>query len=359
MFDMIKIGRKISDMRKEKDMTQMELAEKLNISYQAVSNWERGNSMPDISKLPELAKLFSITIDDLLDESSPMINHIIDNTVDEYCQNDKVNVSELAEIAPIMKPSQINTTLEKIENISIDDLTDLIPFLDDDTIDEFSKNAKNPNELVKVADYVSENILDELIIKFVNQGEDINCLLSFVGENTLNYITNYYFDNQMFSKLKPLYPFLSDTTLDNLAQKSLEIQDETLLKNLVPFLSKRTLDGITINLVKEDRNINYLLPFVGENTLNYITNYYFDNQMFSKLKPLYPFLSDTTLDNLAQKSLEIQDDSLLKSISPFLDDDSLEKIIKALIKNGNMNLIKHLAPFLDSTIFAKILKDTL
>ena len=39
-------------------MTQMELADRMGISFQVVSNWERGNSMPDISKLPELAEIF-------------------------------------------------------------------------------------------------------------------------------------------------------------------------------------------------------------------------------------------------------------------------------------------------------------
>ena len=52
MFDMQKIGKKISELRKRKNITQMELADQMGISFQAVSNWERGNSMPDISKLP-------------------------------------------------------------------------------------------------------------------------------------------------------------------------------------------------------------------------------------------------------------------------------------------------------------------
>ena len=39
MFDMQKIGRKIAELRKQKSMTQMELADRMNISYQAVSNW--------------------------------------------------------------------------------------------------------------------------------------------------------------------------------------------------------------------------------------------------------------------------------------------------------------------------------
>ena len=47
-FNMAQIGRRISGLRKDQNMTQMELADKLGISFQAVSNWERGNSMPDI-----------------------------------------------------------------------------------------------------------------------------------------------------------------------------------------------------------------------------------------------------------------------------------------------------------------------
>lgn len=69
MFDTKEIGRKISEFRKVSNMTQMELADRLNISFQAVSNWERGNSMPDISKLPELAELFGISIDELLEKN--------------------------------------------------------------------------------------------------------------------------------------------------------------------------------------------------------------------------------------------------------------------------------------------------
>lgn len=43
MFNMQKIGNQISSLRKKQNMTQMELADRLGISYQAVSNWERGD----------------------------------------------------------------------------------------------------------------------------------------------------------------------------------------------------------------------------------------------------------------------------------------------------------------------------
>ena len=44
MFDMKQVGKQIADLRKENNMTQMELADKMGVSFQAVSNWERGIS---------------------------------------------------------------------------------------------------------------------------------------------------------------------------------------------------------------------------------------------------------------------------------------------------------------------------
>ena len=43
MFDMAAVGRKISELRKKNNMTQLELADKMGVSFQAVSNWERGD----------------------------------------------------------------------------------------------------------------------------------------------------------------------------------------------------------------------------------------------------------------------------------------------------------------------------
>lgn len=77
MFEMDKIGKKIAEARKKQNITQMELADKLNISFQAVSNWERGVSMPDISKLSELSEILHITIDELIGKESPLIESII------------------------------------------------------------------------------------------------------------------------------------------------------------------------------------------------------------------------------------------------------------------------------------------
>lgn len=65
-MDQIKIGRFIAECRKRRQLTQMQLAEKLNITDRAVSKWERGKAMPDASIMLELCRILHITVNDLL-----------------------------------------------------------------------------------------------------------------------------------------------------------------------------------------------------------------------------------------------------------------------------------------------------
>ena len=60
------LGSRIAYLRKQKAMTQEELAEKMGVSSQAVSKWENDISSPDIQSLPKLARVLDITVDELL-----------------------------------------------------------------------------------------------------------------------------------------------------------------------------------------------------------------------------------------------------------------------------------------------------
>ena len=66
MLDSVKTGRKITDLRKSRGLTQEELAGRLNISPQAVSKWENGRAMPELSLLVELAEALGSTIDAII-----------------------------------------------------------------------------------------------------------------------------------------------------------------------------------------------------------------------------------------------------------------------------------------------------
>ena len=65
-MDMIKTGKFIAQCRKEKNLTQAQLAEKFGITDRAVSKWETGNSLPDASIMLELCELLSINVNELL-----------------------------------------------------------------------------------------------------------------------------------------------------------------------------------------------------------------------------------------------------------------------------------------------------
>ena len=65
-MDQVKIGKFIADCRKKTNLTQMQLAEKLNITDRAISKWETGKSLPDSSIMLELCDILGISVNDLL-----------------------------------------------------------------------------------------------------------------------------------------------------------------------------------------------------------------------------------------------------------------------------------------------------
>ncbi len=64
---MIQMGEKIRELRKTKNVSQEVLAQYLGVSFQAVSKWENGTTMPDVTLIPALASFFSVSTDELFD----------------------------------------------------------------------------------------------------------------------------------------------------------------------------------------------------------------------------------------------------------------------------------------------------
>ena len=87
-----KIGKFIAECRKEKNLTQSELAEKLNISNKAISKWETGKGMPDSSIMLELCKCLDINVNELLSGE-----HIVENEYKEKVDENIVNIAKDSE----------------------------------------------------------------------------------------------------------------------------------------------------------------------------------------------------------------------------------------------------------------------
>lgn len=82
-MNQIKIGEFLKELRKEKGLTQEQLAEQFNISRRSVSRWETGNNMPDLDTLIEMADFYEIDLRELLDgeRKSEKMNEEIKETV--------------------------------------------------------------------------------------------------------------------------------------------------------------------------------------------------------------------------------------------------------------------------------------
>ena len=101
-MDQIKIGKFIAECRKKVNLTQMQLAEKLNITDRAVSKWETGKAMPDSSVMLELCDALKITVNDLL--SGEVV------TMDNYNKELENNLLDM-----IKQKEQADTRLLSVE----------------------------------------------------------------------------------------------------------------------------------------------------------------------------------------------------------------------------------------------------
>lgn len=191
MFSTVKVGQTIRNARIKRNMTQMQLADEMAVSYQAVSNWERGNSMPDISKLQQLCALLELRVDELLGEDD-----LRTQTVKKVLAKEETpSPEELADIAEIMSPEEVRETVEKVaeeHTITWEQLLSLAPFLEEASLDAFVRRAEtggNLSALVSLAPFLRQKTVDDLLRRVsVEEGDEmLLCgIAPFVGEDALS-----------------------------------------------------------------------------------------------------------------------------------------------------------------------------
>ena len=305
MFDTIKVAKRIRDGRNAKNMTQMELADKLGVSFQAVSNWERGASMPDISKLSDLSEILSISISDLLgseDKSSISVEKVI--------EKEDLEISELIDVAPIVPPKTIEETVkEKKSKVKVDELVALAPFLSSKALSELVEDleVEDVSSLVALAPFLEEETLSTLLNK--HEITDSDDLVAFA-------------------------PFLDEDELSEIVMKSVDKGVECNIKALSPFLSEECLE-------------EYVMKTISSPSFS-----------FSSIEGVLPHLDSPVVASFFSALLEkgMKDD--LVSLAPFMDDDDMGDVISSAIGKGQMEMkdIMEFAPFLDSDDLGSLIK---
>lgn len=144
MFDTQKFGGNLSRLRKTADMTQSELADRLNLTRQAVSRYETGDSFPDISILVLIADIFGVTTDSLISAGEPTHGEsLILSSVVRGQDTVPETISDVISLAPYLKPSVLDKLAASLagRGIDISGIVALAEYLNDDSVLEMLQKA--------------------------------------------------------------------------------------------------------------------------------------------------------------------------------------------------------------------------
>ncbi len=145
MFSTQKFGGYLSRLRKDRDMTQSELADKLNLTRQAISKYETGDSFPDVTILVEIANIFHVTLDELIRSGEPTVGEAA--ILSTVARNEPTaiaqNIEDIKGIAPLLKPSVLERASVGLARRGIDvtHIIELSEFLNDKSVLAMLENA--------------------------------------------------------------------------------------------------------------------------------------------------------------------------------------------------------------------------
>ena len=275
-FDMQRTGAMISRLRKERGMTQLQLADALGISFQAVSNWERGQSMPDISKLPELAELFGTSIDELLGRPCPVLEQAAAGRLDEHLQTTAVTVEEAAEAAPFLPPAQAETlaahALDTATEESAVALSSLLPFMSTAQVDALLQKRLATNNYAALLPFCSTSAIDAAVQARLESREAITPFLPFLSNAALK--TAWDARVAQGHSTAEFLPFLPTSEIDRIA---LERNDRGEgFAEYLPFVSNGTLMHIFRQRVERHQSVTTLLPFLPSSAIEQLARGFTD-----------------------------------------------------------------------------------
>jgi len=175
MFDVTKFGGYLSRLRKNADMTQSELADRINVTRQAISRYEKGYCFPDVSVLVLLAEIFDVTIDELINSGEPTKGEtkILGNVAKGNSDIVAEDFRDILNLAPVLKPSILTKLSEnyKKHGIDISSIVELAEYINDEAVILLMENAdcKSINDellkkLLPLLDIESKSMIFEKII---------------------------------------------------------------------------------------------------------------------------------------------------------------------------------------------------
>lgn len=263
-------------------MTQMELAEEMSVSFQAVSSWERGSTMPDISRLPQLCDTLGISIDQLLDNSPylPTVEQLLEpgETITQ-----PIPAQHLVELEPVIKPKELSSVIHhNKEGVLFDNfyqLLNLIPFLSKEDTESLVRSHRSLitsiNDFAEIAPMLPSELVAEIISTLPQENLNLSTFLllsSVVNPNMVQHLLEQNPDIlESAENIAQLAPFLPRDYLNQLlSQKQFSCFQEDLVM-LAPFVDQAVLERLLEENLPEIQSIDDLIelaPFISSQSLH-------------------------------------------------------------------------------------------
>jgi len=356
MIDSRITGAYISRLRRDKDWTQMELADKLNVSHQAVSRWETGDSFPDIATLAQMASLFGVSVDELLNggriaegrKHPPTGQVLMDMAqgrtadVTRLVQEDPANLEALIDAASLSRPSQLNDVVASLgdQRFTRDQVAALAPFITQQAlsllVSQMDVAGIDLADWIEFAPFLGREALDAVVRKVMPEvvtPSDLGALAPFLSRELCSRLAERLTaDSIDGDELLSLAPFLDHEHNDRLALRlALGPEGFVNLPGLAPFLSQAVLDQLALQSGKLPlEELVKLAPFVSRAVLRQLFELA-DLQTLTagQLLGLAPFLDRPALARLVDKvPVEELDAHTIVALAPFLDASALEALIR-------------------------------
>ena len=104
-------GEMISSLRREKNMTQNDLADKMNVTDKAVSKWERNLSCPDINSIPKLAEILGVSVEKLLNAQTKQENSKVEDIINIALIGVSLAMGICIVVTSVLKQIDINNAI--------------------------------------------------------------------------------------------------------------------------------------------------------------------------------------------------------------------------------------------------------
>lgn len=250
------IGNKIKELRKQRGITQEQLANRIGISFQAVSKWENGIALPDITLAPALASYFGVSMDELFEFNFKDIELAIDNIVNEAYKFRESDPSKSRDI--------LEEGLKKYPDNEIL-LNNLLYVLN---------YSENPDETISIASSLIEKTNQADIkydaLRFLAYAYKVKGDLKS-AEKAIDQIPEIY-----FTKLTEMAYLLEGKAKYEAADKQKWISFENLIQMMEKLAEYYESEGLKIEAIEERKKALKFIAIIGDKAYDAYVSFFND-----------------------------------------------------------------------------------